>query len=76
VIIMGNIIKCRGGILLNEQLDELYSGYDAEEEELEEITEEDLKDFFGIESEDNDFEDNLSEDDKYFLRLCKDRQRA
>ena len=70
------MIRCNGGIILNEQLDELYSGYDGEVPE-EKITEGDLEEFFGIESNaDSEFEENLSEDDKYFLKLCKDRQRA
>ena len=62
-----------GGIRLNEKL---YAGYEDGEVPEETITEGDLEEFFGIESNDSEFEENLSEDDKYFLKLCKDRQRA
>jgi len=61
-------------ILLNEKL---YSGFHEDIDQDEEITEKDMKDFFGIEDEEeNDFEDKLTDDDKYFLKLMRDRQRG
>ena len=62
-------------ILLNEK--KLYSGFHEDIDQDEEITEEDMREFFGIEDEeDNDFEDKLTDDDKYFLKLMRDRQRG
>ncbi len=69
------MLRSSGVILLNEK--KLYSGFHEDIDQDEEITEEDMKEFFGIEDdEDNDFEDKLTDDDKYFLKLMKDRQRG
>ena len=69
------MLRSSGVILLNEK--KLYFGYHDDIDQNEEITEEDMKEFFGIEDEeDNDFEDKLTDDDKYFLKLMRDRQRG